>query len=427
MKKFLLYLTSVLCFASASAQLVVNGGYTAQQLAEILAGPGITVTNATLTGAAVAAGVFDGTNSNIGANSGVILCTGDINFAVGPNDQSGAGWNNGLPGTPELDAIAGVTTNDAVVLQFDFEVQTEFITFNYVFASEEYREYIDQFNDVFAFWISGPGISGWENIALIPNTTVPVTINNINYLDYWQYYVNNGDIENTCFPPLPSYCTDPAVVQYDGFTTLLAATKDGLIPCQTYTLRLAIADAVDWIYDSGVFLEENSLVQGTVDAQTNTINADNVALEGCIKASFTFTIDTIKTTPTVINYGIGGTATNGVDYVFIDSTMTIPAGQTSATIIIDALGDGIPEPQEVIELYFLPAPCTPIDTVFFTQMTQSLSISHYPVLILPARVIHPVLLMQRSRVDFRLTILLSMVNILLIQCLLPICLPIHTQ
>ena len=354
-KKALALFISFFCFYSASAQLTVQSGYTAQQLAEILAGPGLTVTNATLIGAATAAGTFDGTNSNIGVNSGVILCTGDINIAVGPNGQSGAGANNGLPGTPELDAIAGVTTNDAVVLQFDFEVQTESITFNYVFGSEEYLEFVDAFNDVFAFWISGPGISGWENIALIPNTTVPVTINNINDQDYWQYYVDNGDGTTPGQNP---------TIQYDGFTTLLAATKDGLVPCETYTLRLAIADALDWVYDTGVFLEENSLVQGTVDAQTNTINADNVALEGCIMASFTFTIDTIKTTPTVINYGIGGTATNGVDYVFIDSTMTIPAGQTSATIIIDALADGIPETQEVIELYFMPAPCTPIDTVF---------------------------------------------------------------
>ena len=357
MKKIYTFLISLLCLGTVSAQLSVTGGYTAQQLAEILVGPGFTVTNATLTGDSVAAGVFDGTNSNIGATSGVILCTGDINIAVGPNDQSGASVSNGMPGIPELDAIAGVTTNDAVVLQFDFEVQTEFITFNYIFASEEYLEFVDAFNDVFAFWIAGPGISGWENIALIPNTTVPVTINNINDQDHWQYYVNNGDGTTPALNP---------TVQYDGFTTLLAAKKDGLIPCETYTLKLAIADALDYSLDSGVLLEENSLVQGEgeVDAYTNTVTPDNVALEGCIQASFTFSIDTIYSTPTVINFVIGGTAINGVDYAFIDSTMTIPAGQTEAYIIIDALADGIPEPQEVIELYFQPGPCMPIDTVF---------------------------------------------------------------
>ncbi|MBW8050709.1 MAG: hypothetical protein FVQ77_10310, partial [Cytophagales bacterium] len=328
----------------------VPGGYTAQQLAEVLAGPGFTVSNATLIGGSVCSGVFDATNSNLGAGTGVILCTGNIKDALRPNSSTNTSTSNGQPGTTELTAIAGVFTFDACVLEFDFEVQTEFITFNYVFASEEYPEFVgSSFNDVFAFWIAGPGISGWENIALIPNTTTPVTINNVNDSLYWQYYIDN---------------TGGTTVEYDGFTTLLTAQKNGLIPCEIYTLRLAIADADDRVFDSGVFLEENSLIQGTVDAQTNTINADNVALEGCIKASFTFTIDTIKTTPTVINYGIGGTATNGVDYVFIDSSMTIPAGQTSATIIIDALGDGIPEPQEVIELYFLPTPCTPIDTVF---------------------------------------------------------------
>ncbi|MCH8317405.1 MAG: choice-of-anchor L domain-containing protein, partial [Bacteroidetes bacterium] len=181
------------------------------------------------------------------------------------------------------------------------------------------------------------------------NTTTPVAINNVNQNSYWQYYINNDF---------------GATVEYDGFTTLLAATKDNLIPCETYTLKLMIADVSDGAYDSGVFLEENSLVQGTVDVQTNTVNADSVALEGCIKASFTFSIDSVKNTPTVINYGIGGTAINGVDYVFIDSTMTIPAGQTSATIIIDALADGIPEPQEVIWIYYEPFPCAPFDTVY---------------------------------------------------------------
>lgn len=221
MKIFLLYLTSLLCSATASAQLVVNGGYTAQQLAEILAGPGFIVTNATLTGASIAAGTFDGTNSNIGASSGVILCTGDINIAPGPNTQQGAGTDNGTPGASELDLIVADTTYDAMILQFDFKVPANFITFNYVFASEEYPEHVgSRFNDVFAFFISGPGIIGEENIALIPSTNLPITINNINGQSYWQYYVDNSS---------------DTTVQYDGFTALLTATKDNLIPCETYT------------------------------------------------------------------------------------------------------------------------------------------------------------------------------------------------
>ena len=136
-----------------------------------------------------------------------------------------------------------------------------------------------------------------------------------------------------------------------------------LIPCQTYTLKLIIADAGDGVYDSGVFLQANSLVQGNVSASTNTFSANNIALEGCIDASFTFQLDSVQPTNTYIQYGIGGTALNGVDYSQIDSIIVILAGQTSATIIVDAVSDGLNEGQESVELYFSPGPCQALDTV----------------------------------------------------------------
>ena len=79
--------------------------------------------------------------------------------------------------------------------QFDFEVQSDMIQFSYVFASEEYPEYAppnsSAYSDVFAFYISGPGITGEENIALVPLSTDPVTINNINAITNNQYYIDN--------------------------------------------------------------------------------------------------------------------------------------------------------------------------------------------------------------------------------------------
>jgi len=98
--------------------------------------------------------------------------------------------------------------------------------------------------------------------------------------------------------------------------------------------------------------------------QTNTVNGDNIALEGCIPASFTFGIDAPSSTPTVLNYQIMGTATNGIDYQYIDTSVTIPAGQTQASIIINAISDGIPEGQESIFIIYQPDLCSPIDTAF---------------------------------------------------------------
>ncbi len=125
-----------------------------------------------------------------------------------------------------------------------------------------------------------------------------------------------------------------------------------------------IADGGDSDYNSAVFLQENSLVQGTVEVQTQTVNSDNIALEGCIPASFTFSFDDISNQDRIIDFIVGGTAVNGVDYQFIDSSMTIVAGDTSATIYIDAFSDGLTEGQESIWIIYQPEACSALDTAF---------------------------------------------------------------
>ncbi len=350
---FLVFLAGILNFIPIHAQLVVQGGYTAQDLAEILAGNNITVTNATLTGATAAAGSFDGSNSNLNVSSGVILSTGNITDAPGPNASSSTSTDLAINGTGQTDSLAGTSTYDAITLEFDFQVQSDMIQFNYVFASEEYPEYAppnsSTYNDVFAFFISGPGITGEENIALVPNTTNPVSINNINAITNNQYYVDNAGGQT---------------VEYDAFTTVLTAKRTNLIPCNTYHLKLVIADAGDHIYDSGVFLEENSLVQGIVNIQTQTVNGDGIALEGCIPAHFDFTLQQPLDHDYQINYTISGSATNGIDYQHIDDYVVIPQGQTTATIVINSIQDGFPEGQENIILIYQPEPCSAYDTVY---------------------------------------------------------------
>ncbi|MFH2096319.1 MAG: choice-of-anchor L domain-containing protein [Bacteroidota bacterium] len=346
----LFFIAGLFFLVQVNAQLTVTGGFNAQQLANILAGYNITVTNATVTGDAQQYGSFQFSGTGLNVNSGVILSTGKITDAVGPNDNGGTSTAFNGPGNSLLTALAGYQTHDAVVLQFDFEVQTDRIEFKYIFLSEEYNEWVGSgFNDVFAFYISGPGITGEENLAVVPSTTTPVSINTINSSSFWQFYVNNE--------------AGGTNIEFDGFTTLMTAKKEGLIPCETYTLKLMIADGSDAIYDAGVLLQENSLVQTNISASVNTYSANNIALEGCIQASFTFQLDSAMQQNTPVPFGIGGTALNGVDYAYIDTLIIIPAGQTSATIIIDAYADGITEGQEYVELYFHTSTCGPVDTV----------------------------------------------------------------
>lgn len=336
---------------SGLSQLTVNNGFTAQQLGNNLAGNNVNVFNASISGDPQQYGTFNFTGTTLGLNSGVILSTGNIDDAVGPNNSGSTSSGMGGAGDPDLTALAGFQTFDEVVFEFDFEVLGDEIEFNFVFLSEEYNEFVNTgFNDVFAFYISGPGIVGQENIAVVPGTTTPVTINTINNGSFWQFYNDNT--------------AGGTNIEFDGFTTLMTAFKDGLMQCGVYTLSLRIADGSDSAYDSAVLLQENSLVQSNISASSATFSGNNTALEGCIEASFTFALDSALTQDVNIQIGIGGSATNGVDYEQIDNLITIPAGQTSATIIIDAILDGITEGQEVIELYYTPEPCQPQDTVY---------------------------------------------------------------
>jgi len=351
--KLCFVLVLVLLYTEAKAQLsVTDAGLDGSLLGSNLAGENIVVTNASVSGDIMQSGTFTFIGDDLGVNSGVILSTGNINFALGPNQSQNTSTGYGGPGNALLTELAESSTHDAVVLQFDFEVQTDMIEFNYVFLSEEYNEFVNTgFNDVFAFYISGPGIDGEENLAVVPGTTTPVSINTINNETFWQFYVDN------------EYEPFAANIEFDGFTTLMKAQKTGLIPCETYTLKLMIADAGDSAYDAAVLLQENSLIQADVSATANTFSENDIALEGCIEASFTFQLEEALEDDVEIPIEIAGTAINGVDYEHIDNVIVIPAGQTSATVVINYYGDGLTEGQETIELIFVPEPCQEPDTV----------------------------------------------------------------
>jgi hypothetical protein len=164
---------------TAHAALVVITSTDAAALANALIAPGsgLTISNPMLTGAANQQGTFTGgVSAGIGIDSGVILTSGNALLAPGPNNDSGAGANLGRPGDTSLNAIvAPAATHDANVLQFDFTTTTGSLFFKYVFASEEYHEFVNSpFNDVFAFFVDG------TNIALVPGTSTPVAINTVN-------------------------------------------------------------------------------------------------------------------------------------------------------------------------------------------------------------------------------------------------------
>lgn len=273
--KRLLLLFAIILFNNANAQLIVNNTQTPAQLVQnVLLGTGITVSNVTFNGTAVNANVLrdqvghfqNGSSTNIGIDSGVILATGKAQLAIGPNNQGGAtnATANPIEGDADLALLTTNTVKNKAILEFDFVPTGEDLSFNFVFASEEYPTFANSgFNDVFGFFLSGPGITGpytnnAVNIALIPSSGgTPITINNLNNgntnngpCEYCTYYVNNtGSGQN---PNLGA-----STIQYNGFTTVLAALSN--VQCgMTYHIKLAIANVGDNSLDSAVFLQANS-------------------------------------------------------------------------------------------------------------------------------------------------------------------------
>jgi hypothetical protein len=355
----------------AKAQLLVTEAVTASQaealVQDVLAGSCVTISNVTYTGFANsisgAAGSFsNGGTTNLGLESGVLLTSGRASSAIGPNSDPFTGDQNSAPGDVDLESIVGVPTYDAAVIEFDFIPFTDTIRFRYVFASDEYSEYVGLgFNDLFGFFISGPGFAGpftdgAVNIALIPNTVTPVAIDN----------VNNG---NAGFGPGPGPCVNcqfyvenhaGATVEYDGFTTVLTAFAV-VEPCETYSMKLVVADALDDVVDSGVFLEAGSFSSG--EAIAAEVTAHGPLFEGCTDDLFTFTrldASTLGQEATV-QFDVSGTAIAGVDYTAFPSSIIIPAGEMSVSLGVEALLDFTPEGDEtiVITLTNTECSCTP--------------------------------------------------------------------
>lgn len=345
---FVLFLFSL----TAKAQLVVNNtgvnknpNYLVQN---ILLGTGVTASNITFTGRdTLQLGYFDGSNSNIGINKGIILSTGDVRTAVGPNvsaftTTSISDFGGPNLGDVDLDAITSpVLTFDASVLEFDFVPIGDSLIFRYVFASEEYLEFVGSaFNDVFGFFISGPGFAGpysggAQNIALIPGTSTPVAINNINSTSNSNYYIDNETVPGV-------------TVEFDGFTVVLTARAK--VQCnQTYHIKLAVADVGDNGLDSSIFLEAESFFTPAVTVDVTTVSSDSTVVEGCTNATFNFTRASGVGT-SIVHFNIAGNAINGTDYAFIADSIVLVNGQLSSTLTINPLSDGVNEGVDTIRI-----------------------------------------------------------------------------
>ncbi len=228
-------------------------------IANYLSGPGVTINNVKFNGNSNGiignlAGYYQltGNTPSFGIDTGIVIATGGISGAIGPNTSPSTTTPSTYP-YPYIDSslqalVPTKNITEGAVIEFDFIPLTDtIIACKFVFGSEEYPEFVNtQFNDVFGFFISGANPFGGTfndyNLAVIPGTNLPITIDNLNANVNSQFYIDN---------------IGGQTLQYDGYTTPILL-QQVVIPGQTYHFKVGISDCGDNAYDSGVFMKIKS-------------------------------------------------------------------------------------------------------------------------------------------------------------------------
>jgi gliding motility-associated-like protein len=350
--------------------IAIDTNITAQNIVDAISTPltQVTVTNINCAPEAFGIFSFPTDNEDLGLPKGLILTSGRATNAIGPNDATDLGtqlWpfqftNPPDPGDADLNYLSQQSGNgslsfDACIVEVDVFANTDELVFEYIFASEEYPEFVgSSFNDIFAFLISGPGIAGdpglsnnAKNIAVLPFTTTPVQINSVNNDINWQYYRNNMGEQ-----------TLSQVIQYDGLTSDSLGIKKSLtarskvIPCNTYRLKFAVSDRGDEALDSGVFISD--IKAGAPDMTVQFAGGIDYITESCLSGVPNQVFISIpKPLAQASSYVVtlGGSATQGIDYTTnIPGLITFQAGQTLLPFTITPVPDVLQEGTETITI-----------------------------------------------------------------------------
>lgn len=356
----------------------------ADSLVRTLAGYGVSIFNvkSNIRPNGKSMGTFRSSLPSFPISSGLVMSTGIIDSIPNTNRQAPVStriaYSDTATGCPEgrwlLQEILKRQSNNGLIqkatemstIRFDLVPVGDSLKFKYVFASEEYPEFVcSQFNDIFGFFIKGPGIEGdsiyhgtamqgFRNIARIPDSKLPVAINT----------VNNGQsgangTGNNC-----QFTQEGAAVYkgnetgasplfqhlaFDGLTKSLTA-QSAVIPCEVYTLILVISDVGDRIYDSGVFLERGSMVSGKFEATVSAsspVQGDTLA--GCYPSKLSFKRCPNIMDKWVIRFSKEGTAVANVDYkrkmpdgslVNVPDSVVLQPGQSEENLVLEAIGEG---------------------------------------------------------------------------------------
>lgn len=262
----------------------------------LLGGNDVKVGNIQYRGDTAARGYFEQSSSSLfRIGKGLILSTGLASSAAGPNSTSHKSELLFTRGDLDLEELCSENTYDAAVLEFDFVPTSNKVSFQYIFASEEYLEFTgSKFNDVFGFFISGSAIKGQKNMAVVPRSDEIVSINSINQFKNTDYFINNNawQINGKMKSEMTLGMLDKDLLQtteFDGMTIVLTA-ETNVIPFKKYHFKIAIADVSDRKYNSAVFLKGGSfkIIEDTTASEEflayMDVDKDKIDLDAILNA-----------------------------------------------------------------------------------------------------------------------------------------------
>lgn len=329
--------SAVVSFSTPEPEAFLVGNttlYNAEQLVSnvLINNPCITISNVTSStgtnfGTSNGIGYFTNSNSNFPLESGIVLSTGDAQSITGPNTNTlGQGGNN-WTGDPELEAIITNATGNvmysynATKLEFDFTSLNEFMSFNFLFASEEYGVFQCQYSDAFAFLLTDLVNGTTTNIAVVPGTTTPVSV----------VTIRDGANNTGCSSQNPDFFgsfneganASSSASNFNGQTVLMTASS-AIIPNHPYHIKLVVADRGDSLFDSAVFIQAGSFTSGPPECN------ERVQLVAFVDENNNGVKDTGENNFTYGSFGVeennSGTVTNVTSpfgsYTIYDSTAT---------------------------------------------------------------------------------------------------------
>ena len=275
-------LTNSVCINVTAQNIQVDDTYSAQQLLEdvLINSTCAQVSNFSSSGdnysnGEQSFGYFSSVSNNFPFNDGIVLSTSRAKRTEGPNDNLIDEGSTSWLGDQDLEKALDITnTINATILEFDFIPQTNAISFDYIFASEEYQGSAPcKYSDGFAFLLKEAGTNDpYKNLAVLPNTNTPVLVTTVHPI------ISSGcpAINEQYFA---GYNQTNAPINFNGQTVVLTA-KSSVIAGKKYHIKLVIADHENIRYDSAIFLSGGSFTSGTDLGPDQLLATQNPICEG---------------------------------------------------------------------------------------------------------------------------------------------------